>query len=120
MKLSVLQISLAANAVLAIAACVGWWQFAQAKPECVAKQAKGVIAANDKQREAEGKRDKNLDGITTTSKAETGKALAKAEEKTNARAAEIDAVSVSGACRMPAGLPSLDGAVDEANAAAGD
>ena len=119
-KFSVLQLSLAANVVLAIAAGIGWWQFAQAKPECVAKQAKGVIAANDKQRDAEGKRDKKLDGITTTSKADTGKALAKAEDKTNARDASIAAVSVSGACRMPDGLPSLDAAVDEANAAAGD
>lgn len=119
-KFSVLQLSLAANVVLAIAAGIGWWQFAQAKPECEVKQERATNKANVQLRKDEGKRDTALDKIDATTKAATGKAIAKAEENTHARDAAIAAVSVSGVCRMPDGLPSLDAAVDEANAAAGD
>lgn len=112
--------SLLGNVVLLGLVIFLGWQLAGAKPKCEAKQATNTVAANNSQRKDDDKRDQKLDGVTATTKADTGKALAKAEEHTNARASAIDAARTSGGCRAPVGLPSLRGAVDEANAAAGD
>ena len=112
--------SLGVNVVLLAVAIGLGWQLAGAKPKCEAKQEKAIVKADQKQAKDTANRDHALDGITQNTKAETGKALAKAEDHTHARADAIDAVRTDGGCRMPAGLPSLDAAVDEANTAAGD
>jgi hypothetical protein len=120
MKFSLLQWSLLANVVLLAVAIGLGWHLAGAKPKCEAKQVTAVVGANNQQAKDTAKRDQTLDGITEKAKAGTGKALAKAEDHTNARASAIDAVHAYGGCRAPVGLPDLRPAVDEANAAAGD
>lgn len=112
--------SLLGNVVLLGLVIFLGWQLAGAKPKCEAKQAKAVVKADVQQAKAIEKRDQALDGVTEKAKAGTGKALAKAEDHTNARAVAIDAVHADGGCRAPSGLPDLGPAVDEANAAAGD
>jgi uncharacterized protein HemX len=119
-KFGPLGYSLGLNLVLLAVAIGLGWQLAGAKPKCEAKQEKAVVKADQQQAKDTAKRDHTLDGITQNTKADTGKALAKAEDHTHARAAAINAVRTDGGCRMPAGLPSLDAAVDEANAAAGE
>lgn len=49
----------------------------------------------------------------------TREAVRKAKERTGDREQAIERVPVTGACVRPDGLPRLDGAADEANAAAG-
>jgi hypothetical protein len=108
-----LALSLLANGVLG-------WKLAGAKPRCEASKAVATVKADQAVRAEETKRDTKLDKVTVETKADTGKAVAKVKEQTHARAEAIDRVAVSGACRAPAGLPALDAAVDQANAAAGD
>lgn len=120
MKLSLLQWSLIANVLLLAAALVLGWRLAGAAPRCAVKQAAETGKANVQLRRDEAKRDEKLDQVTTTTKAETRKTVAKAEEQTRARAEAIDRIPVTGGCRRPVGLQPLDAAVDQANAAAGD
>jgi hypothetical protein len=119
-KPGLLAYSLGANVVLLALAIWLGWMLAGAKPKCEAKQLGAVVSANGQQAKDTAKRDHTLDGVTEKAKTSTGKALAKAEDHTNARASAIDAVHADGGCRAPAGLPDLRPAVDEANAAAGD
>lgn len=120
MKVSVLQASLVANAVLLVAALVLGWRLAGAAPRCEAKQAADTGNANVQVRKDEGTRDKKLDGVTAATKTETLGAVRQTQEQTYGRAAAIDRVPVTGDCRSPVGLPDLGAAVDQANAAAGD
>lgn len=120
MKLSVLQVSLAANAVLLVVAIGLGWRLAGAAPRCELKQATNTGNANAQLRKEEGKRDEKLDAATTTAKTDTRKEVGKAQEQTRARAETIDRIPVDGSCRRPDGLPDLGPAVDQANAAAGD
>lgn len=120
MKLSIFQISLIANAVLLVVALVLGWRLAGAAPRCDAKQATETGRANVELRREETARDEKLDKVTTNTKAEARESVAKTQEQTRARAEAIDRIPVAGGCRRPVGLPSLDAAVDQANAAAGD
>lgn len=120
MKLSLFQISVIGNVVLLALAVFLGWQLAGAGAHCVAEQATETGKANVVVRKAEAKRDTALDKVTTETKADTRKAVRKTQEQTRARAEAIDRVPVDGGCRRPVGLPPLDAAVDQANAAAGD
>lgn len=108
-----LALSLLANGVLG-------WKLAGAKPKCEASKAVATVEADRAVRADETKRDTKLDRITTETKADTRKAVAVVEKQTDERAQAIDRVPAAGDCRAPVGLPSLDAAVDQANAAAGD
>ena len=96
------------------------YMWATASSRCTASKAVDTGNANEKQAKGERKRDTALDAVATETKADTRKEVAKTQDKTNERAAAIDRVPTSGACRRPDGLPSLDAAVREANAAAGN
>ncbi|GAB3388175.1 hypothetical protein [Lysobacter fragariae] len=120
MKLSFLQISLIANAVLLAIALFLGWRLAGAAPRCDLKQATNTGKANFELRKEEGTRDKKLDKVATTTKADARKDVRKAQEQTRARAEAIDRLPADGSCRRPDGLPDLSSAVDQANAASGD
>lgn len=119
-KVSVLQASLAGNAVLLVLSVGLGWRLAGAAPRCELKQVAATGEANVQIRKEESKRDEKLDAATNTAKAETRKEVSKAQEQTRARAETIDRIPVDGSCRRPDGLPDLGPAVDQANAAAGD
>lgn len=95
------------------------YMWATASSRCTASKAVASGKANEDQAKGEAKRDKALDALATDTKADTRKEVAKTQDKTHERAAAIDGVPTSGACRRPDGLPSLDVAVGEANAAVG-
>lgn len=120
MKLGpMLYLALALALSIAVNVALGW-RLAGAKPRCAAGKATATVAANGTVRREEGRRDQKLDTVTLETRTDTRKAIATAQEKTNARAQAIDGVVVRGDCRRPAGLPPLDAAVDQANAATGD
>lgn len=120
MKLSLLQWSLIGNVVLLAVALFLGWRLAGAAPRCDLKQATETGKANVQVRKDEGARDTKLDKVAQATKADTRKEVGKVEDQTRARAEKIDRVPVTGGCRRPDGLPPLDAAVDQANAAAGD
>lgn len=68
---------------------------------------------------AQAKRDTTLEAVSAKTKADTHVAVGKVERDTHERAEAIDRVPVHGGCAAPVGLPRLDAAVDQANAAAG-
>lgn len=107
-----LLLSLIVNAVL-------FWQLAQAKPECKAATAGATLKANETLRGTEATRDTALDAVTATTKADTQQKTNATQDKTDARERIIQTVVVHGDCVAPVGLPSLNAAVSEANAAAG-
>jgi Flp pilus assembly protein TadB len=107
-----LAISLAANAFLG-------WQWAGAKAECRADMERAAKIATERERERASKADEEAVGIDVTTSAATAAASRKAQGNTHAREQAIRSVGTTGECRMPRGLPRLDSAVDEANAAAG-
>ncbi|NUT14361.1 MAG: hypothetical protein HOQ33_07640 [Cupriavidus sp.] len=120
MKLSLFQISILGNVLLLAIALFLGWQLASAGARCDSEQATETGKANAEVRRDETKRDQRLDQVTTNTKANARKAVAKTQEQTRARAEAIDRIPVAGDCRRPVGLPPLDAAVDQANAAAGD
>lgn len=120
MKLQALGYSLLANAVLAIAAGFCAWQWAESGAECDASKSNATLDANVDTREAEGVRDGKLDKAKTETQDDTREAVARAKDETHERAEAIDRVPAGAGCAAPVGLPALDAAVDQANAAAGD
>lgn len=120
MKLQALGYSLLANGVLAIAAAFFAWQWAGSGPECEAEKSSATLDANVQVRKAEIVRDEKLDEATVETKADTREAVQAAKEDTHERAERIDRVPAGPGCAAPVGLPALDAAVDQANAAAGD
>lgn len=107
-----LAVSLVGNAFLG-------WQWAGAKAECRADMQKAARIAIENERERASKADEEAVGIEVTTSAATTAATRKAQGDTHAREQAIRSVGTTGECRMPRGLPRLDPAVDEANAAAG-
>lgn len=107
-----LVVSLAANAFLG-------WQWAGAKAECRADMVEAAKIAIERERDRAGKADEEAVGISVTTSAATAATTRKAQGNTHAREQAIRSVGTTGECRMPRGLPRLDPAVDEANAAAG-
>lgn len=119
-KLQALGYSLLANGVLAIAAGFCAWQWAEAGAECDASKANATLDANVDTRKAEGERDEKLDEAKADVQDDTREAVKAAKEDTHERAEAIDRVPAGPGCAAPVGLPALDAAVDQANAAAGD
>lgn len=107
-----LALSLAANAFLG-------WQWAGAKAECRADMVEAAKIAIERERDRAGKADEEAVGISTIVGAATSAAVREVIGDTHERDKAIRAVPATGACRMPDGLPSLQSAIDEANAAAG-
>lgn len=107
-----LALSLIGNAFLG-------WQWAGAKAQCRADMEKAARIAIDRERDKAEKNESQAVDISTTIAAATSEAVRNAIGDTHDRRQTIRNVVVSGACRMPDGLPSLQPAVDEANAAAG-
>lgn len=107
-----LALSLAANAFLG-------WQWAGAKAECRADMQKAARIAIENERKRADKADEEAVGISTIVGAATTAAVREVIGDTHEREQVIRAVPATGGCRMPAGLPSLQPAIDEANAAAG-
>lgn len=108
-----LALSIAGNAVLG-------WKLAKAGEKCRAGMVEAARIAIERERERAGKADRQAGQIAQETGTETRKSAAVAQEKTHARDQAVSDVRVTGECRMPAGLPSLQPAIDEANAAAGD
>lgn len=104
--------SLAGNAFLG-------WQWAGAKAECRADMEHAAVIAINNERARAAKADEESVGISVITGAEATTAARKAQGATDAREQQIRTVVVRGDCRMPDGLPSLQPAIDEANAAAG-
>lgn len=119
MKLSLTGYLLIAVTALVAGNIFTGYMWATASSRCTASKAVATGNANETQAKSESKRDKALDAVAVDTKADTRKEVAKTQDKTNERAAAIDRVPTTGACRRPDGLPSLDAAVGEANAAAG-
>lgn len=120
MKLQALGYSLLGNVVLAIVAAVCAWQWAESGAECEGEKSGATLDANVQVRQAEAKRDEKLDAVAVEVKADTRDAVRTAKEDTHERAEAIDRVPAGPGCAAPVGLPALDAAVDQANAAAGD
>jgi hypothetical protein len=96
-----------------------FWQWAQAKPECKAATSGATLKANEGLRASEATRDTKLDKVTADVRADTQQKTNATQDKTHAREAIIQTVVVRGDCVAPVGLPPLDAAVGEANAATG-
>lgn len=107
-----LALSLIGNAFLG-------WQLAQAGAECRADMERSARIAIDNERTRASKADEQAVGISTITAAVATANARKAQGDTHVREQAIGTVVVTGACRMPDGLPSLQPAIDEANAAAG-
>lgn len=107
-----LALSLLGNAVLG-------WQWAGAKAECRAdmERAAGIAITNERTRADQA--DEESVGISVITAAATTAAVREILGDTHARDQATRSVPTTGECRMPAGLPSLQPAIDEANAAAG-
>lgn len=111
--IAALGLSLASNAFLG-------WQWAESSAECDAKQQ----AAANKALRAEWKRlegaDRRALEIGRRQGEQTAREARDAKQGTNEREDTYRRVPVTGACRMPVGLPDLRPAVEAARAAAGD
>lgn len=90
------------------------------KAECRAQMVEAAKAAITAERDRAAKAEARAGEIAQDTKKDSRRATGAAQESTNARQNRIESVRTTGACRMPDGLPSLDPAVDAANAAAGD
>lgn len=119
MKLGLTGYLILAVALLGLSTALCGYKWATASARCRADMAEEVGKANEKVRKAEEDRDKALDKVTVETKADTKQEVTKAQEKTEERATVIERVVVTGSCKAPQGLPSLDNAVEEANKAAG-
>lgn len=90
----------------------------QAEAECRTAQVEGQAKASAAEAARAAKADKQADAIAADTRTDTRTATRAAQGNTDARTQQIRTVVVTGHCRMPDGLPSLQPAVDEANAAA--
>lgn len=105
--------SIAGNAVLG-------WQLAKSRETCRADMVTAARIAIENERDRAADADREAGKIAHETAADTRNDTVSAEEKTHAREHAIRQVVVTGACRMPDGLPELQPAIDAANAAAGD
>lgn len=96
------------------------WQWAESSAECAAKQqAAANKALRDEWKRLEGADRRALE-IGREQGEQTARAARDAQQGTNEREDTYRRVPVTGACRMPDGLPDLRPAVEAARAAAGD
>lgn len=115
--LGYLAIGLAAS--LLLSGFLGW-RLAGAGQRCRANMEQAARIAIQDERKRADKADKQAGEIAAQVGQETVEAVATGQGNTNEREVEIRTVVVHGDCRMPVGLPRLDPAVSEANAAASD
>ncbi len=111
-------------AILALALALSLWgnlhQYGTrraAKETCRANMVEAAKKGIELERKRAATDEKQARGIAQDSKDKAGAEARGAQESTNGREAAIRTVVVRGDCRMPVGLPSLQPAVDEANAA---
>lgn len=90
----------------------------QAEATCRTAQAEGQAKAIAAEAARTAKADQQADTIAADTRTDTRTATRAAQGETDARTQQIRTVVVTGDCRMPDGLPSLQPAIDEANAAA--
>lgn len=92
-----------------------------AKSECRAQMEEAARIAIEAERDRADAADAQARGIAADIRTDTRKSAAQAQRNTDAREAKLAQVAVTGDCHMPAGgMPSIQPAIDEANAAAGD
>lgn len=96
------------------------WRLASASQRCRVEMVEAAKIAIEDERKRAAKDEATAAGIAADTKNEARDAVAASQETTNDREAAIRTVVVRGDCRMPVGLPSLQPAIDEANAAARD
>lgn len=92
-----------------------------AKADCRAQMEQAARIAIEAERARADQADAQARGIVADTRTDIRKGAAQAQRNTDAREAKLGQVAVTGDCRMPAGgMPSIQPAIDEANAAAGD
>lgn len=96
------------------------WRVAGEGPRCREKMVTAALVAIKNERDRAARADKEAGRIVQKTRADTGNNVRTAQEGSNEREQALRTVVVRGDCRMPAGLPSIQGAIDAANAAAGD
>lgn len=120
MRLSLTGYLLVALILSALANGVLAWRLAGASQRCRAEMESAArIAITNEQKRAAGAERKATD-IAAETKKEGREDAAASEIETNDRETAIRTVVLHGDCRMPVGLPSLQPAIDAANAAARD
>lgn len=92
----------------------------QAKADCRTEMVEAAKAGIEAERARAAKADTDAGKIAGDTRNNTRSGTAKAQGNTNARQNAIQNTRTDGSCRMPAGLPKLDAAVNAANAAARD
>jgi len=119
MKLGlVAYLSIALAASVAGNALLGW-QWAEAGAECETEKAKAVADALKAEREQAAKHERDARDIATATHTDTMRAVTAVIHGALASERTFLQTPVYGDCRMPA-TPSLQPAIDAANAAAGD
>lgn len=91
------------------------------KAECRAgmEEAARIAIENEQRRAVTAEEEARL--IATKARTDTTRGVTEAQRNTHARETQLGNVPVVGTCRMPdSGMPSIQPAIDEANAAAGD
>lgn len=118
-------IQITAGLLVALAVAIVWgafttyrWWTASARCDARIEALKGKAAAD--QAKAVSDAQTTAAGIFADSAAGIAQGLAAAAGNTAGRATIIERVTTTGACVMPAGLPSLQPAVEEARNAARD
>jgi hypothetical protein len=105
--------------VLSIAGNVHQYGTARAaQATCRTNMVAAAKAGIELERDRAAKAERQAQGIAQESKDKAAADARGAQENTNGREKKIHTVLVHGDCRMPVGLPSLQPAVDEANAPA--
>jgi len=108
-----LALSAGANGFLA-------WRLSNAAQRCETEKTAAKLQAVEAERDRAAKEDRKAAEIAAETKSETQDAVFANETEANEREQQIRTVVVHGDCRMPAGLPSLQPAINAANAAARD
>lgn len=106
--------------VLALWGSFATYQWVTAGAECGQEKAQDSAQAQADENDRGAKADKVATGIFANVRGATDTVAAGAAERTEVRAAQIRTVYVTGECRMPEGMPSLEPAVQEARDAAAD
>ena len=92
-----------------------------AKADCRADMVEAARIGIENERERAAAADKQAGGIVIDTRKQTAHSVAQAQRNTNARETQLRGVAVAGGCRMPTdGVPSIQTAINEANAAAGN
>jgi hypothetical protein len=117
--------NLTATLGAALAVSLLWGGFAtqrwiSADARCDTRVTQAELAVVNAERERAEKADKDAAKLFERVRSGVTSDLLTAKEATSTRSATMRTVSVSGECRMPAGLPPLSPAVQEARDAAGD